>query len=207
MTIWIGLTGGIGSGKSQAAAEFLYLGVPLIDADAISRQLTAPNGAALPAIREVFGDTVFDKNACLKREALRNLVFSSGEAKNKLEALMYPLISAEISRQQALYSGRPYGVVEIPLLTEKPAFRALVDRVLLIDCELEIRLERVMQRSGLKEEEVRRIMDAQASDKERWAVADDILRNSASVAELKEKIGRLHRFYQSFAKGEIVGSA
>lgn len=200
MTIWIGLTGGIGSGKSQAAAEFLHLDVPLIDADAISRQLTAPKGKALPIIRQVFGASLFDEHACLKRGELRNLVFSSEAAKHKLEALMHPLIADEISRQQSVYSDRPYGVIELPLLAEKPVFRVLVDRVLLIDCSRENRLKRVMQRSGLEEEEVRKIMAAQASDEQRRAIADDVLNNIGTLDELKAKVGRLHRFYQYLAQ-------
>lgn len=196
MTAWIGLTGGIGSGKSQAAAEFLHFDVPLIDADAISRELTAENGAALPAIREAFGDGVFDSNACLKRDTLRQLVFSREEAKQKLESLLHPLIQAEMLKQKQAFPSAIYGIIELPLLAEKTDFRKQIDRVLLIDCPEAVRLQRVMQRNGLAEQEVRKIMANQASDTQRRSIADDILTNNGTVSELKEKVGRLHRYYQ-----------
>ncbi|MDO4248310.1 MAG: dephospho-CoA kinase [Neisseria sp.] len=195
MTVWVGLTGGIGSGKSKAAAEFLRLGVPLIDADAVSRSLTAENGAALSGIRRQFGDDLFDDHACLKRAALRDLVFASDKARNDLEALMHPLILAEIKNRKAAYPNAGYGVIEIPLLVEKPAFKAAVDRVLVVESEEAIRLQRVVRRSNLTEEAVLRIMAAQAADWQRRMAADDILVNNGTEEELAAKVGRFHLYY------------
>lgn len=195
MTIWIGITGGIGSGKSQAAAEFLHLGAPVIDADAISRQLTAEHGEVLPKIRKTFGDALFDDNACLKREALRNLVFSCEDARKRLEALMHPLILKEIKAQQATLTSTLYGIIELPLLVEKPIFQNVVDRILTVNSSEATRILRVMRRSGLFEENVRGIMLTQADDAQRKRIADDVLINETTLAELQEKVWRLHRYY------------
>ena len=197
MTVWIGLTGGIGSGKSKAAAEFARLGVPLIDADAVSRSLTAENGAALPAIRAAFGDDLFDETGRLKRAALRDLVFRQPEAKQQLEALMFPLIIAGIRMQQQAYPAALYGIIELPLLVGYPQFLALVERVAVVDVSAPIQIERVQQRSGLSEDEIKRIMVTQAGRNERLRTADDVVGNEGSPQALAEKIARLHRYYQA----------
>ena len=134
MTIWIGLTGGIGSGKSQAAAEFSFLGVPVLDADAVSRELTGENGKALPLIRKCFGESVF-MGAQLNRAVMRQLVFADSSARQDLENMMLPLIMEKIQNRQLLYQQQPYGVIEIPLLQEKKEFQTLVQHVLLIDAD------------------------------------------------------------------------
>ena len=195
MTVWVGLTGGIGSGKSQAAAEFVALGVPHIDADALSRSLTADNGKALPAIREAIGAHVFESEGRLNRAALREEVFRRPQTKAILESLMFPLILAEIRLQQAQYPDAIYGIVDVPLLVENPPFLALVERVLVIDVDEATQIERVKQRSGLSEEEIRRIMHTQATRRERLRQADDVVKNEGSLNELSEKIQRLHRYY------------
>lgn len=195
MTAWIGLTGGIGSGKSQAAAQFVALGVPHIDADALSRSLTAAGGKALPAIRESIGAHVFDGTGRLNREALREEVFRRPQTKAMLEALMFPLILEQIRLQQKEYPDAVYGIVDVPLLVENPPFLDLVQRVLVIDADEAIRIERVKQRSGLSREEIRRIMQTQASRRERLLYADDVVKNDGSLNKLAEKIQRLHRFY------------
>ena len=197
MTVWIGLTGGIGSGKSKAAAEFARLGVPLIDADAVSRSLTAENGAALPAIRAAFGDDLFDETGRLKRAALRDLVFRQPEAKQQLEALMFPLIIAGIRMQQQAYPAALNGIIELPLLVGYPQFLALVERVAVVDVSAPIQIERVQQRSGLSEDEIKRIMVTQAGRNERLRTADDVVGNEGSPEALAEKIARLHRYYQA----------
>lgn len=197
MTVWIGLTGGIGSGKSKAAAEFARLGVPLIDADAVSRSLTAENGAALPAIRAGFGDDLFDKAGRLKRAALRDLVFRQPEAKQQLEALMFPLIIADIRMQQQAHPAMPYGIIELPLLVGYPQFLALVERVAVVDVSAQTQIERVRQRSGLSESEIKRIIATQAGRHERLRAADDVVDNEGSPEALAEKIARLHRYYQA----------
>lgn len=197
-TYWVGLTGGIGSGKSQAAAEFIRLGVPVIDADAVSRALTADNGRALPEIRRVFGSELFDTEGRLKRAVLRDTVFRRPEAKQQLEALMHPLILQEILMQQNRCQDSFYGVIDIPLLVEKPLFSALVQRILVIDVCENSQIERVKQRSGLDETEIKRIMAAQACRRDRLLAADDVLPNEGTVQELACKINRLHRFYQAY---------
>ena len=204
MTIWIGLTGGIGSGKSQAAAEFSLLGVPVIDADAVSRSLTTENGLALPAIRQTFGDDVFDASGSLNRAALRARVFRSEHDKQELESLWHLLISAEIERQQqAEPAVTAYGVIDIPLLVEQPAFRRLVSRVLVIDCAEEEQIRRVQLRSGLAKAEICQIIAAQASRRHRLQYADDVVGNHVGVAVLAEKLQRLHGYYQAVSAKKL----
>ena len=204
MTIWIGLTGGIGSGKSQAAAEFSLLGVPVIDADAVSRSLTTENGLALPAIRQTFGDDVFDASGSLNRAALRARVFRSDHDKQGLESLLHPLIIAEIERQQqAEPAVTPYGVIDIPLLVEQPAFRRLVSRILVIDCAEEEQIRRVQLRSGLAKAEICQIIAAQASRRHRLQYADDVVGNHVGVAVLAEKLQRLHGYYQAVSAKKL----
>ncbi|WP_274570725.1 dephospho-CoA kinase [Neisseria leonii] len=194
MTAWVGLTGGIGSGKSSAAAQFARLGVPVVDADAVSRSLTAAGGAALPLIRERFGSGVFS-DGLLDRAKLRGLVFGDADKKAALEALMFPLILAEMRAQMAAHAGAVYGVAEIPLLAENPAFRQLVERVAVVDVPPEVQIVRVRQRNGLSEAEVKRIMAAQSGRAARLAVADDVIDNSGTEAELAGQVLRLHRLY------------
>ena len=196
MTVWIGLTGGIGSGKSQAAAEFSFLGVPVLDADAVSRELTAEQGRALPAVRQAFGDKVFDGDT-LDRAALRETVFADAAAKKRLEDILLPLIFDEIRREQRQYADQGYGIIEIPLLAEQAGFQTLVRRVLLIETDEPVRIGRVMRRSGLSEDEVKRIIAAQAGEKQRRRLADDIVINNGSTQELRQKIGRLNAYFRA----------
>lgn len=198
MAAWIGLTGGIGSGKSQVAFEFKQLGIPHIDADEISRGLTAENGQALPLIHAEFGEGVFDQIGRLNRVALRDIVFKAPKMKEKLEALLFPLIYEEIQWQQNQYSQAVYGIVDIPLLIEKPLFLSLVTRVLVVDVCEATQIHRVRQRSGLGEEEILRIMATQSSRRNRCLRADDVLSNEGSVEDLAKKVKRLHSFYQFF---------
>lgn len=197
----MGLSGGIGSGKSSAARLFSGHGVPLIDTDAIARQLTADEGAALPAIRTAFGDHLFDPSGSLLRYRLREQVFADSLARRRLEGILHPLIANEIVAQQAGRQPALYGVVEIPLLAEQPAFRRLVDRVLIIDCPEALQIERVAQRSGLSRDMIRQILSAQASRAQRLAVADDVIENSGSPAELAEAVARQHARYRQLFGG------
>ncbi len=195
MTVWIGLTGGIGSGKSQVAADFSALGVPRIDADAISRQLTQTAGSmALQQIRQQFGDAALTVSGCLNRAYMREMVFADGQAKEQLEAILHPLIFAEIERQQKDFQAA-YGVVEIPTLVEHPIFQSLVKRILLVTCPEPIRVQRVMARNGLTEAAVRAIMATQASDEARLRVADDVIANAGSLQDLQQAVERQHRAY------------
>lgn len=200
MTLWIGLTGGIGSGKSEAAKIFSDLGVPHIDADALSRNLTADNGKALPAIRRFFGDEVFDSENSLNRAALRNIVFRRPQAKKELEAILLPLILNEIKTAQAQSCDAVYGIVDVPLLIENPEFSALTDRILVIDVSESTQIFRVGKRSGLNDDEIRRIMKHQASRRMRLLHADDVLVNEGTVEALADKVRRLHIYYLALSR-------
>ena len=196
MTAWGGLTGGIGSGKSQAAACFALLGVPVIDADAVSRILTqTPDSEALRQIRQTFGDAVIDSAGFLNRAAMREYVFADEQARQRLEAILHPLIYREIERQKAACTAAPYGIIELPTLAEHPVFRRLVQRVLLVQCDEKTRVQRVMARNGLTEAAVRAIMQAQAGDEQRLALADDCLVNQGSPEDLSQAVQRQHRIY------------
>ena len=196
MTAWVGLTGGIGSGKSQAAACFALLGVPVIDADAVSRILTqTPDSEALRRIRQTFGDSVIDSAGCLNRAVMREYVFADEQARQRLEAILHPLIYREIERQKAACTSAPYGIIELPTLAEHPIFRRLVQRVLLVQCDEKTRVQRVMARNGLTEAAVRAIMQAQAGDEQRLALADDCLINQGSPEDLSQAVQSQHRIY------------
>ena len=196
MTAWVGLTGGIGSGKSKAAACFALLGVPVIYADAVSRTLTqTPDSEALHQIRQTFGDAVIDSTGCLNRAAMREYVFADEQARQRLEAILHPLIYREIERQKAACTSAPYGIIELPTLTEHPIFRRLVQRVLLVQSDEKTRVQRVMARNGLTEAAVRAIMQAQAGDEQRLVLADDCLVNQGSPEDLSQAVQRQHRIY------------
>ncbi|MBY6285745.1 dephospho-CoA kinase [Neisseria subflava] len=199
MTLWIGLTGGIGSGKSSIAQMFAELGAPIIDADAISRSLTAENGEALPAIRQLFGDEVFDSEGRLNRTALREEVFRRPQSKKQLEKLLLPLILNKIQLQKQQLAPSTYGIVDVPLLIENPVFKAETDRILVVDVPESVQIERVYQRNGFLEEQTRQIMATQASRSDRLLHADDVLDNTHSLEEAKIKVARLHQYYQSIA--------
>lgn len=195
----VGLTGGIGSGKSAVAERFARLGVPVIDTDVIARDLTAPGGAALSAIRARFGDRVFAGAAELDRTALRRQVFGDPAARAALESILHPPIRQEVERQIAVVSAR-YVLVVVPLLVETGAYRDIVDRVLVVECPEAVRVARVMARSGLSRDEVGDIVAAQASDAERRAVADDTIANTGTPEALDPAVAALHECYLAHAE-------
>lgn len=196
MTVWIGLTGGIGSGKSQAAAYFAQCGVPIIDADAVNRELiNTPNGVALQRIQAQFGTHMIDVSGCLKRDAMRQLIFQNPQAKQQLEQILHPLIIAEIVQQQKHFT-HAYGLVELPILRQGSAFFALIQRVLLIHADEATRTTRVQQRNGLALDEIRRIMANQPSDAERLAMANDVIYNAGSLKNLLDAVQAQHQIYQ-----------
>lgn len=204
----VGLTGGIGSGKSAAAAFFFELGAAVVDTDAVAHELTAPDGAAMPEIRSTFGAGVIAEDGALDRNAMRRLVFADAAAKNRLEAILHPLIRAEsqVRCETGLAGGAPYVVLVVPLLVESGTYRKRVARVLVVDCAEQTQVERVMARSGMTSEEVRRIMATQASREERLAVADDIIDNDCDIAKLRTQVGVLHRKYLALAaKNPLAG--
>jgi dephospho-CoA kinase len=189
----IGLTGGIGSGKTTVCKEFQALGVEIIDADIIARQLVEPGQAALAQLVATFGKQILDVNGFLNRALLRGLVFSDAEKKSQLENIMHPLIYNQIIAQSKILHGL-YCIFAIPLLLETN-FTQIVDRILVVDCNPELQLQRVMQRDGLSREQTLTIMTSQMPRQSRLIQADDIIDNSESTVQLAEQIKRLHNSY------------
>ena len=180
----IGLTGGIGSGKSTVAATLVELGAWLVDTDAIARALTEPGGAGIPALAQAFGPEVVASDGSLDRERMRALVFADPGAKVRLEAVLHPMIGVEAARQAAQAAGRPV-LFDVPLLAESRHWRARVDRVLVIDCSEAAQRERVMARSGWTEATVQRVIAHQATRSARRAIADAVIHNEGlTLAEL-----------------------
>lgn len=199
----VGLTGGIGSGKSAVADLFAAHGVNIIDTDSIAHALTAPCGAAMPAIRAAFGAAMVTPEGALDRVAMRARVFAVPQERKRLEAILHPLIRAEAERQIAAYAARtdmPYMVLVVPLLIESGAYRQRVDRVVVVDCPEAVQISRVMARSGLPHAEVERILQAQATRAQRLAAADDLIENDGELAALAPQVERLHRKYLGLAR-------
>jgi dephospho-CoA kinase len=200
MSYIVGLTGGIGSGKSAVADLFAAQGARIIDADVIAHALTAPQGAAMPAIRAAFGAAMVTPEGALDRAAMRARVFAEPQERQRLEAILHPLIRAETDRQAAASLGlAPYVVLVIPLLVESGAYRGRVDRLVVVDCPEATQISRVMARNGLSAEEVERIMQTQATRAQRLAVADDLIDNGGGLAALAPQVLRLHRKYLELA--------
>jgi dephospho-CoA kinase len=192
----VGLTGGIGSGKSAAAAEFERLGATVVDTDAISHALTGLNGAALPQIERIFGRQFISANGELDRKKMRELVFSDARARRSLEGLLHPMIREESKRRIAAATG-PYVVHVVPLLVESGEYGRRVNRVLVVDSPEETQLARVRER-GLTEDAVRSIMKSQVSRAERLAAADDVIDNAGTLEALRKQVGALHQKYLQF---------
>ncbi|NBX05187.1 MAG: dephospho-CoA kinase [Betaproteobacteria bacterium] len=193
----IGVTGGIGSGKSTVAGFLADGGGVLIDADAASRKLTSPGGAAMAAIAEVFGAAMVDAQGGLDRAAMRNLVFSDPSARLRLETIVHPLIWQEIDRLQlaAQQSGAALLIFDVPLLVEMRRWRPMLDAVLVVDCSPTTQHQRVRERSGMDAAQTQRIMDAQASRAQRLACADHVLVNEGlTLAALRAQV---HGFLQT----------
>ncbi len=196
MTKIVGLTGGIGSGKSAAADLFAALGVPVIDTDRIAHELTAAAGKALPSIVYAFGTQMIGTDGALNRAAMRQHVFANPSARKQLEAILHPLIRAESLRQiNSLGDAAGYAVLVVPLLIESGAYHESIDRIAVVDCPEATQLSRVMARNGLQRDEVERIMAAQATRAERLAVADDVIENGGDLANLPSRIKVLHQTY------------
>jgi dephospho-CoA kinase len=198
MSFTVGLTGGIGSGKSTVAERFAELGVPLVDTDAIAHELTAARGAAIPAIVAAFGREILNADGALDRRRMRELVFADHDAKRRLEAILHPMIRGESTARCRAASPAPYVMLVVPLLIEAADYRERVDRTLVVDCDESLQIARVMAR-GLGADAVRAIMATQASRAQRLAAADDVIRNDADLAALDEQILPLHRLYLSLA--------
>lgn len=195
----VGLTGGIGSGKSTVADLFALRGAAIIDTDVIAHRLTGPSGKAIPAIRAAFGTEVLAAENALDRSAMRARIFSDPPARKKLESILHPMIRKECEREARLASG-PYLMFVVPLLVESGTWRDRVSRILVVDCDEEEQVRRVMQRNNLPREQVLAILAAQASRQERLAVADDLIVNHLDLQSLHPEIDRLHAFYITLAR-------
>ncbi|HTH74338.1 MAG TPA: dephospho-CoA kinase [Trinickia sp.] len=196
----VGLTGGIGSGKTTVADLFAKHGIAIVDTDVIAHRVTAPGGAAMPLIEQAFGAPFVAPDGSLDRAKMRALVFSDNEAKAKLEAIMHPLIRAETEREREAASG-PYVVIVVPLLVESGAWKTRVDRVLVVDCGIETQIARVMRRNAFSREQVLAIIARQATREARLAAADDVVVNDATPVEhLASEVRRLHRRYVGLAR-------
>lgn len=199
----VGLTGGIGCGKSTVAKMFQERGALIIDADEIAHQLTQADGCAIDAIRAAFGDRYITPDGSLDRAKMRELIFSDGVAKHTLERLLHPLILDQAQRQIMQVPLAPYIVMVVPLLLESPAFLQLVQRILVVDCDESRQVERVMQRSKLSEAEVRTIMAQQAPRQQRLSAANDVIHNNGGFTSLTQQVEALHNVY--FAAGKQNG--
>ena len=193
----VGLTGGIGSGKSTAAQRFEELGVPIVDADVIARNVVEPGKPALEEVIAAFGDKVVNSNGELDRTELRKIVFEDRDHKALLESILHPRIHDEILRQLDHLSA-PYCIVVIPLLAESKRIYPL-DRVLVIDLPHALQLERTSARDQQSEEKIDKIIQSQSSRKKRLSLADDVVENSGTVELLYERIDLLHQKYTELA--------
>jgi len=200
----IGLTGGIASGKSTVAGRFAELGVPVIDADEAARAVVAPGKPGLAKVLERFGSGLAGENGELDRRALRDLIFKDPGSRRDLEAILHPLIRADMERSADLAVG-PYVVMAIPLLVEGDS-RQRVDRVLVVDVEEAVQLQRVKSRDGCTEDQARAILASQASRSARLAVADDVLLNTGTVTDLRQAVDRLHAQYLRLAEAQRPGA-
>jgi dephospho-CoA kinase len=197
----IGLTGGIASGKSVVARMFADLGVPVIDTDVIAREVVAPGQPALEEISQRFGKRMIDAGGNLNRKALRKLVFSDDQARMDLEAILHPRIGTE-TRRQAEAAGGDYQIIVVPLLVGS-ALREFVHRVLLVDCDKEIQVQRLLARDAENIEQAHKILAAQASREDRLAIADDIINNNGSLDQTRASVDALARQYQRLADRRV----
>jgi len=191
----VGLTGGIGSGKSEAARLFADLGIPVADTDAIAHALTATGQPALQEISKVFGDEVLQADGSLNRAYLRQRIFSDPAARQTLESILHPKIRDEVASFLDRNASAPYQIVMVPLLFETGAYANLIDRSLLIDCDESLQIMRAMARSHLSETEVRAIMAAQCSREQRLALTSDVILNNGTLADLKNQVREKHEKY------------
>ncbi len=193
--LFVGLTGGIGSGKTAVSDQLAQLGAGIVDTDLIAHLITAPNGGAIPFIQKQFGSEFIDSSGALDRAKMRSLVFSDPKARKTLEAITHPLIQEEtISQAKALINAKvPYLIFVVPLLIESGNWLPLLDFLAVVDCPEEAQIERVMHRSKLSRNEVERIIQAQASRQERIAHADMVIENEGSVGSLQAEVLKLHQ--------------
>jgi dephospho-CoA kinase len=201
----VGLTGGIGSGKSAVAALFAGLGILVVDSDEIAHELTRPGGVAIEPIRAAFGSGFIGTDGALDRAKMRKLVFGDPKVKKRLEAILHPLIRDE-GRRRCERAESAYAILVIPLLVEGDIDRSRYQRILVVDCTEAQQIERVMRRSGLSEGEVRDILVAQATREQRLALADDVIDNRGPEAALERQVSRLNEKYLTLARDSRTAS-
>ncbi len=190
----IGLTGGIGSGKTTVSDLFAELGIKIIDTDVISQNLTAAGGRAISLILENFGPQSIALDGSMDRKFMRTKVFNSSDERKKLESILHPLIREEVKRQIQNLEG-PYSILSVPLMNKNSSWIRLCDRILLVDCPEEEQIRRVKRRSGLEPAEIRKILDSQSSVQEKLSFAHDVLFNYGDREYLKKEILHLHQIY------------
>ena len=197
----IALTGGIACGKTAATDIFRKLGVPVIDADEVSRELTGPGGKALPQVALAFGADMIDAQG-MKRDLMRDIIFSDPKAKQQLEEILHPMIKREMfERLKAVKA--PYVILSVPLLLESGRWADAVKRVLVVDVSEDEQINRLVYDRHMSEEQARAIIETQISREKRVAAADDLIDNSGTLEELEEKVRGLHTFYLKMAEGEL----
>ncbi len=194
----VGLTGGIGSGKSAVADMFSRLDVPVIDADVIAHQVVQPGTSALAEIVAVFGEQILSSNGALARSRLADIVFKNVEQKARLESIIHPRVRERIAAFKEEHQDKAYIIVVIPLLLESGQ-RDLVDRILVVDADETVRIERVRARDGRSVAQIRSIMKNQVDDRQRREAADDTVDNNGSLDELQQAVQKLHQQYTAFA--------
>jgi len=194
----VGLTGGIASGKSTVAELFAELGVPVIDTDVIAREVVARGQPALDEIRDRFGERMIDAAGNLDRTAMRKIIFADNEARLDLETILHARIGEE-TRRQADIAGGDYQLIVVPLLVGSPLQR-FVDRVLVVDCDEDLQIDRLLARDAETIEQARRILSAQATREQRLEIADDVIDNNGSLSTTRQRIRALHRKYRRLAR-------
>jgi dephospho-CoA kinase len=192
----VGLTGGIGSGKSTVSELFAESGVPVIDTDVIAHALTAAEGAAMPEILTTFGSSFMQPDGALNRAQMRSCVYNDPASKATLEAIMHPLIRSEAEKiAQAVDPTAPYLLYVVPLLLETGAWKDTIDKILVVDCSEALQIARVTARSAMSKDQVLKIMGAQATRAQRLAAADDVILNEGERSQLRANVARLHAKY------------
>ncbi len=190
----IGLTGGIASGKSTVAARFAVLGAAVVDTDAVAHELTAPQGAAMPAIEQAFGENYLNPDGSLNRTAMRALVFAQPDKRKILESILHPMIH-NLTQARGNTMAGPYVVFVVPLLVESNKWRSQVDRIAVVDCDPAVQMARLIQRPGVNAEQASQIIAVQAMREVRLAAADDVISNHADTLTLLGRVDVLHDEY------------
>ena len=195
MSLCVGLTGGIGCGKTTAAEMFAELGADIVDTDAISHQLTQANGDAIPAIKISLGSDYITPEGALNRALVRKLIFSDPAKKQTLEQILHPLILNQAMSQLKQFDYTPYNLLVVPLLVESTQFQKLAQRILVVDCSEETQIDRVVSRSNMNPSDVQSILAQQSSRTERLKIADDVIYNDDDLVSLSKQVEILHKRY------------